>query len=72
MSSEKVPTDLPEHELKARRAFLSQIGQAAVTAPAIALLMAASSTPSAAQYRPGDSGSGESESGEVEGRERQP
>jgi hypothetical protein len=72
MSSEKAPSDLPENELKARRTFLSQVGKAAVTAPAIGLLLAASSTPAAAQYRPDDnSGTGESESGEVEGRERQ-
>jgi hypothetical protein len=39
-----------ENEATARRVFLSQIGKAAVTAPAIALLAAASVTPAAAQY----------------------
>jgi hypothetical protein len=38
-------------ETSARREFMSQIGKAAVTAPAIALLVNASSQPAAAQYR---------------------
>ncbi len=38
-------------EVTARRAFLRQAGKAAVTAPAVALLLAASAKPAAAQYR---------------------
>jgi hypothetical protein len=41
----------PEHEeLTARREFLSRVGKAATTAPAIALLLAASSQTVSAQY----------------------
>jgi hypothetical protein len=69
-SPENLRSQVEENEATARRAFLSQIGKAAVTAPAIALLLAASSTPAAAQYRPSDSGSGESGSGEVQGHQR--
>jgi hypothetical protein len=43
-------------ETTARREFLGRIGKAAVTAPAVALLLAASAEPAAAQtgrrYRP--------------------
>jgi len=38
-------------ETTARRAFLREAGKAAVTAPAVALLLAASAKPAAAQYR---------------------
>ena len=38
-------------ESTARREFLNTVGKAAVTAPAIALLAAASAKPAAAQYR---------------------
>ena len=39
-------------ETSARREFLGQIGKAAITAPAVALLLTASAQPAAAQYRP--------------------
>ncbi len=39
-------------ETSARREFLGQIGKAAFTAPAVALLLTASAQPAAAQYRP--------------------
>lgn len=51
MSSEK-------NETTARREFLSQVGKAAVTAPAVALLLAASTKPASAQYGPGGGGGG--------------
>ncbi len=38
-------------ETTARREFLANLGKAAVTAPAVALLVAASAEPAAAQYR---------------------
>lgn len=50
-------------ETTARRAFLSQVGKAAVTAPAIALLVAASARPAAAQYRPSGDGDSQGEDG---------
>ena len=40
-------------ETTARRVFLAQVGRAAVTAPAVALLLSASATPAAAAYAPG-------------------
>jgi uncharacterized membrane protein len=43
-------------EATARREFLTQIGKAAATAPAIALLLAASSKTVSAQYGPQDGG----------------
>jgi hypothetical protein len=44
-------TNLSKSEATARRAFLKTAGKAAVTAPAVALLLAASTKPAAAQYR---------------------
>lgn len=38
-------------ETTVRREFLSQVGKVAVTAPAVALLVAASARPAAANYR---------------------
>ena len=38
-------------EVTARRQFLSQVGKAAITAPAVALLLAASARSASAQYR---------------------
>lgn len=52
MSSQTPSHHEQECEATARRVFLNQLGKAAVTAPAIALLAAASVTPAAAQYRP--------------------
>lgn len=43
-------SDLANAESEARREFLARIGKAAVTAPAVALLVAASAEPAAAQY----------------------
>jgi hypothetical protein len=40
-----------DSEVRARRDFLGQLGKAAVTAPAVALLLSASTKPAAAQYR---------------------
>jgi hypothetical protein len=56
MSSDNRISRSDSHEITARRDFLSQIGKATVTAPAIALLLAASSKPSLAQspYSPPD------------------
>lgn len=41
---------LNDDETQHRREFLSKIGKAAVTAPAVAMLVAASAEPAAAQY----------------------
>ena len=38
-------------ETTARREFLGRLGKAAVTAPAVALLLTASAKPAAAEYR---------------------
>jgi hypothetical protein len=43
------PVAVPE--AAARREFLKQAGKAAVTAPAVALLLNAAARPAAAQYR---------------------
>jgi hypothetical protein len=43
-------------EDRARREFLSKVGKTAVTAPAIALLIAASTSPAVAQYGGGEIG----------------
>ncbi len=55
-----VASDATQKENTARRAFLAQVGKAAVTAPAVALLLTASAKPAAAAYTPqgygGDSG----------------
>jgi len=40
------------NEITARRRFLGKIGKAAVTAPAVALLLTASAKPAAASYSP--------------------
>ena len=47
MASERPTTHLDEQA--ARRAFLKQVGKAAATAPAVALLLAASSKPASAE-----------------------
>ena len=49
MSDTKQVTSM--NETTARREFLGQLGKAAVTAPAVALLLTASAKPAAAQYR---------------------
>lgn len=54
--SESAPESVVPAESTARRAFLQQIGKATVTAPAVALLLAASTRPAAAQYRTGGGG----------------
>lgn len=49
------PVTTPEdtqNESTARRTFLAQVGKAAVTAPAVALLLTASAKPAAASYAP--------------------
>jgi hypothetical protein len=48
--SETAPESVVPAESTARREFLQQIGKATVTAPAVALLLAASAKPAAAQY----------------------
>jgi hypothetical protein len=40
----------PAGEVEARRKFIKQVGKAAATAPAVALLVAASAKPASAQY----------------------
>ena len=59
MDSNVMP-DANQNEHTARRVFLAQMGKAAVTAPAVALLLTASAKPAAAAYTPqgygGDSG----------------
>jgi hypothetical protein len=57
---------VPKTEVEARREFLTHLGRAAVVAPAIALLVTASSQPAAAQYR-GNRGNG---NGDGNGRGR--
>ena len=49
MTSEKRPTELHSTEETARRTFLKQVGKAAATAPAVALLLAASTKPASAR-----------------------
>ncbi len=49
--NETAPESVVPAESTARRAFLQQIGKATVTTPAVALLLAASAKPAAAQYR---------------------
>jgi len=44
-------TNLPKEETEARREFLTKLGKAVITAPAVAMLVAASAEPAAAQYR---------------------
>jgi len=50
--SEPLRTPQDNSETTARRDFLRRAGKATATAPAIALLLAASTRPAAAQYRP--------------------
>ena len=45
-------SDARQNESSARRTFLAQVGKAAVTGPAVALLLAASARPAAAAYTP--------------------
>lgn len=51
MSNEMNPTVPAKDETTARREFLSKVGKATVTAPAVALLLAASANQASAQYR---------------------
>jgi hypothetical protein len=45
-------SDLDRQALEARRAFLRTAGRAAITAPAVTLLLAATAKPAAAAYGP--------------------
>lgn len=51
MSNEMNPATPANDERTARREFLGKVGKAAVTAPAVALLLTASANPASAQYR---------------------
>lgn len=52
MASEKNMPSTPVDENAARREFLRTIGKAAVTAPAVALLLSATTTPASANRTP--------------------
>jgi hypothetical protein len=49
--SNQTKSSVDSDETPARREFLRQVGKATVTAPAVALLLSASTNPALAQYR---------------------
>jgi hypothetical protein len=52
MSDQRLSPPQSSDEATARREFLNQVGKVAVTAPAVALLLAAAAQPAASQYGP--------------------